>query len=96
MPTVASQASMFHVKHALELLVYSELFCNTIYPLFQFFLLVCCVCLFFVGCTRPTEGNYSNTTVLKRLLFLQFCIRLSFKLLHIAFIQQTNLRMLTY
>lgn len=46
MPIVASQANMFHVKHALELLVYSELFCNTIYSLFQFFTGLFCVFIF--------------------------------------------------
>lgn len=55
MPTVASQASMFHVKHALELLVYSELFCNTIYPLFQFF--TGSLCVFIFRWVHPSNGG---------------------------------------
>ena len=71
-PTVASQANMFYVKHTLKLLVFNTLLCNTIFfrIVFSFFLLVYCVCLFFVVFTRTTEGNNGNTMFLTQLLFL--------------------------
>jgi len=49
--SIASQVNMFHVKHTLELLAYSELFCNTIAHYFSIF--TGSLCVFIFRCVHP-------------------------------------------
>ena len=56
-PTVASQANMFHVKHTLKLLVFNTLLCNTIFSYcFQFFF-AGLLRVFIFRCVHPYNGG---------------------------------------